>query len=50
MKNVNIIYVHQFLGQRVSQKYKIYGELPKKVARAICRGLAKNKECFFVKG
>ena len=30
MKNVNIMGVHQFLGEGVSQKNNKYGELPKK--------------------
>ena len=42
MKNVNIMEVDQFLGKGVSQKYKIYGELPKMGARKICRGLGKK--------
>ena len=42
IKNVNIMDVHQFLGNGVSQKYKIYGELPKKGARTICSGLGKK--------
>ena len=30
MKNVNIMGIHQFLGERVKKKTIIYGELPKK--------------------
>ena len=30
MKNVNIMGVHQFLGEGVHKKQYIYGELPKK--------------------
>ena len=41
MKNVNIMGVYQFLGGR-AQKNNIYGELPKKGAWTICRGLCKK--------
>ena len=59
MKNVNIMGVHQFLGEGSqkkkaifmgrSQKNNIYGELPKKGgAWTICRGLGKKQGggCF----
>ena len=42
MKNVNIMEVHQISEKGVSQKYNIYGELPKEGARTICRGLDKK--------
>ena len=45
MKNVNIMGVHQFLGEGVTQKKNnIYGELPKKGLGQFAEGLAKNKE------
>ena len=44
MKNVNIMGVHQFLGEWGSQKNNIYGELPKKGLGKYAKGLAKNKE------
>ena len=47
MKNVNIMGVHQFLGEGVTKKKKknnIYGELPKKGLGQFAEGLAKNKE------
>ena len=44
MKNVNIMGVHQFLGEGGQKKNNIYGELPKKRLRQFAEGLAKNKE------
>ena len=50
MKNVNIMGVHQFLGELGAgegQKKLWYGELPKKELGQFAESLAKNKEeCF----
>ena len=50
MKNVNIMGVHQFLGELgggEGQKKLWYGELPKKELGQFAESLAKNKEeCF----
>ena len=42
MKNVNIMGVHQFLVEGGHKKNNIYGELPKKGAWTICKGLGKK--------
>ena len=45
IKNVNIMGVHQFLGEGGgSKKNNIYGELPKTGLRQFAEGLAKNKK------
>ena len=44
MKNVNIMGVHQFLGEGGHKKEYIYGELPKTGLGEFAEGLAKNKE------
>ena len=41
MKNVNIMEVHQFLGEG-GHKKNVYGELPKEGAWRICWGLGKK--------
>ena len=42
MKNVNIMGVHQFLGEVGSQKAIYMGNCQKKGASTICRGLGKK--------
>ena len=42
MKNVNIMGVDQFSVEGGYKKNNIYGELPKKGAWTICRGLGKK--------
>ena len=44
MKNVNIMGIHQFLGEDSHRKSNIYGELPKKWLGQFAEGLAKNRE------
>ena len=52
MKNLNIMGVHQFLGEGVTKKQYIYRKLPKKEGLGQFAGdFAKNrKECVFVGG
>ena len=51
MKNVNIMGVHQFLGEgEGGQKNNIYGELAKKGFRQFSEGLAKNKKKSVLEG
>ena len=52
MKNVNIMGIHQFLGQGSHRKSNIYGKLPKKWLGQFAEGLAKNteKSLFFLGG
>ena len=48
MKNVNIMGIHQFLGQGEGQKKNnIYGELPKKGLGQFAEGLAKKRRIVF---
>ena len=42
MKNVNIMGVYQFLVEGGYKNNNIYGELPRKGAWTICRGLGKK--------
>ena len=44
LKNVNIMGVHQFLGEGASQKNNMYEEFPEK------GGLAKNRKGVFTEG
>ena len=51
IKNFNIIGAHQFLGEGVTKEYICIhkqGELPKRGAWTICRGLGKKEGggCF----
>ena len=48
MKNVNIMGVHQFLGERGHKKTIYMGNCLKRGAWTICRGLGKKYrgECF----
>ena len=50
MKNVNIMRIHQFLGEGGQKKNNIYGELPKKGLGQFAEGLAKNKEESVLEG
>ena len=44
MKNVDIMGVHQFLGEGAHKKSNIYRELPKKGLGQFAEGLVKNRE------
>ena len=44
MKNIDIMGIHQFLGEGSHRKSNIYGELPKKWLGQFAEGLAKNRE------
>ena len=44
MKNVNIMGVHQFLGEWGHKKTIYMGNCLKRGAWAICKGLGKNRE------
>ena len=43
MKNFNIMGVHQFLGEGGHKKTMYRGNVLKKMARTICRGLGKKE-------